>query len=116
MAGEDDDWDREFEAEEAPTRVDQAPVPEAIPETATTGRYRTLHGFEVAAAVEVAEGRARLEERERVLQALRLAMIQGGSHPDAARLQVDRLRAWMAQPENEELVRVACLLPPPRGR
>lgn len=106
----DDDWDRAAaEFEEAPTRVDSAPLdardpaaPQApIPTPDTTGRYKTLPGFEVSQELLTGERR---RGRDEAFTAFRLAMIQSGSHPDAALEQERRLRRWLA--ENETLVRV----------
>lgn len=103
MAGDDDDWDS-FESKET-VADDREPVPEAVPDLASTGKYQTLTGFEHAAAKEISGARDRLYGRDEVFTAFRLAQIQSGTHPERAQANADLLRAWLNQ--NEELVRAA---------
>ena len=101
MPEKDDGW--EFEDER--TKLDEIqPVPEASPETATTGRYTTLAGFEAAAAREISGARDMLQGRDQVFAGLKLWFLSKRMHPDAADARVEEFRTWMNRPENEELI------------
>jgi hypothetical protein len=117
MSDEDEDdqpWEDEF-PEEAPTRLDnikELPA-EAVPTHAstrdTTGKYKTLTGYGTSSDVqsELAFGRGCAHCTKKVLMALKLAQMASGTHPAIAQAQVDKLRAWMENPQNAELIRVA---------
>jgi len=116
MAGEDDPpWEDEY-AEDAPTRLDTdktvAAVVEAVPipiEARSTGKYKTLSGYGVSPDVqsELAFGRGCAHCTKKVLMALKLRLIETGTHPDVADAQIEKFRIWMEDPDNVELVRVA---------
>lgn len=113
MAGDDDPpWENEFD-ENAETRIDKREVlpGEAVPEpieARTTGKYKTLSGYASADVQnELAFGRGCAHCTKKVLTALRLAQMASGTHPAIADAQVEKLRAWMEDPANAELIRVA---------
>lgn len=104
MPGEDDGWEP-FDDEE--TKLDEVPpVPEAVPETAVTGSYKTLSGFEAAAAREISGARDRLYGRDEVFCGLKiwLAEVQK-QQPLVATYWHDAFRKWFSQ--NEERVQAA---------
>ena len=103
MPGDDDDG---LDFDDERTKLDTIPpIPEAVPEKASTGKYRTLTGFEKAAAREISGARDRLYGRDEVFTAYRLWLMSVGSHPDAAGARMQSFRAWMNR--NEELVAAA---------
>jgi hypothetical protein len=112
---EDDDWEREFLEEDASTRIDKEPtIPdEAIPTPApthdTTGKYKTLSGYEVSADVqsELAFGRGCAHCTKKVLMAFKLWQMDAKVHESVAQARVDKLLMWMNDPQNAELIRVA---------
>ncbi len=114
MPRDDDDWEREFAEDDAPTKLDEEgtlpdeAVPVPTPARDTTGKYKTLTGYEVSADVqsELAFGRGCAHCTKKVFTALKLAMMASGTHPDIAQVQIDRLAMWMNDPENAELIRV----------
>jgi hypothetical protein len=83
------------------------PAPTSVRDT--TGKYKTLSGYGVSADVqsELAFGRGCAHCTKKVLMALKLAQMASGTHPAVAQAQVEKLRAWMEDPENAELIRVA---------
>lgn len=115
MAPQDDDtpWEREYE-EEKPTELDkrstlpEEAVPEAVQSPDTTGKYKTLSGYATTdVRSELAFGRGCAHCTKKVLTALKLAQMASGTHPVVAEAQVKKLRAWMEDPANAELIRVA---------
>lgn len=114
MAGEsDEDWARAAaELEEAPTRAEKVSVldeavPRAVPPFDSTGKYKTLPGFEVARETveKMAYARGVLEgrrvERDFLLMAFVLAQMNTGeTAPEVAHENANRLRAWASRPES----------------
>jgi uncharacterized protein YwlG (UPF0340 family) len=105
MAGPDDPDEWDFEGED--TRLDELDaIPEAIDRTRdSTGKYLTLQGQQMVDR-EVELARARADQIEYDMMALKLAMMEGGTHPAIAEAQVDKLRRWAAVPANDHLIRV----------
>ena len=103
MPGDDDDG---LDFEEAETKIDKlSPVPEAVPERASTGKYQTLTGFEKAAAREISGARDRLYGRDEVFMAFVLWQMDRGAPADGAHAQAAAFRTWMNR--NEELIAAA---------
>lgn len=103
MPGEDDGWEK---FEEGKTELDErTPVPEAVPETAITGSYKTLSGFEAAAAREISGARDMLLGRDQVFMAYKLRLMEKRMHPDAAERALQDFRKWFYA--NEELIQAA---------
>lgn len=108
----DPPWEDEF-AED--TKLDQRQalpeesVPAAVSPRDVTGKYKTLSGYGVSSDVqtELAFGRGCAHCTKKVLMALKLAQMASGTHPTIAQAQVEKLRAWMNDPQNAELIRVA---------
>jgi hypothetical protein len=110
-AGDDpDEYDPEEDFESRPTRLDEIPpLPEAVPEAITprpeiTGRHPTLQGY-VDREVEIA--RARADQIEYDMMALKLAMMAAGVSHFIAEAEIDKLRRWAAVPENDRLIRAS---------
>lgn len=106
MASGDDGWD--FDGD-TPTDVTEA-VPMPAPTHDTTGKYKTLTGYEGSADVqsELAFGRGCAHCTRKFLAALKLwQMVVFKIHPDVAQVRVDKLLIWMNDPQNVELIREA---------
>jgi hypothetical protein len=118
----DPPWEDEFSSD-ARTQHDTdktVVAVEAVPAEVSvrdTGKYKTLPSFgstatdvqQSTAAVqsELAFGRGCAHCTKKVLMALKLRLIEGGTHPAVADEQIEKFRRWMDDPVNAELVRVA---------
>lgn len=106
MGGPDqDDDDPAAGFDDRATEVDKL---DAVPEVVndTTGKYPTLQGQEVVQR-EVEIARARAEQMEYDLTALKLWLMSTGRHPDVAQALVERFAMWAHDDENDRVVRAA---------
>ena len=112
---DDPSWEGEFAAtdDEKATEIDkrevlpEEAVPAAVSAHDTTGKYKTLSYVAADVRSELAFGRGCAHCTKKVLTAFKLWLMSKRVDPTAAQVRVDELIAWMHDPRNAELIRVA---------